>query len=91
MTAIHAHYNALLAQSRNETLQTQLTHQAWQASLTRVSENVRGALRERTDMGLPYRKKIAALKEENRLLRARAGWDPPSDDSDVEEGNKGGA
>ena len=66
-------------------MQTQLTHQAWQASLTRVSECVRLALRERSDDVLPYRRRIAALKEENRLLRAKAGWDPASD-SEEDEG-----
>jgi len=40
------------------------------------------ALKEREDAALPYQRKIAALKEENRLLRIRAGWDPPSDSED---------
>ncbi|GAM87837.1 hypothetical protein ANO11243_058650 [Dothideomycetidae sp. 11243] len=88
--AIHAHYNALLATSRNETLQAQLTHQAWQASVARVAEGVRLAYAEESDHSLPYRKRIAALKEENRLLRAKAGWDPPSD-SEEDEGYEEGA
>ena len=83
--AIHAHYNALLETSRNETLQAQLTHQAWQASVQRVAEGVRLAHAEKTDQSLPYRKRIAALKEENRLLRLKAGWDPPSDSEDEDE------
>jgi len=40
------------------------------------------ATKEKSEESLPYRKKIAALKEENRLLRAKAGWDPPSDSED---------
>ncbi|KAG8626721.1 hypothetical protein KVT40_005666 [Elsinoe batatas] len=81
--AIHAHYLNLLSASHNETVQAQLTHQAWQASLQRVSENVRFAYRDKTEQALPYMKKIAGLKEENRLLRQKVGWDPPSD-SEVE-------
>ena len=84
-TATHAHYNALLEASRNETLQAQLTHQAWQASVSRVAEGVGLAYREESDKSLPYRRRIAALKEENRLLRIKAGWDPPTDSSEDEE------
>ncbi|KAF2153840.1 hypothetical protein K461DRAFT_116873 [Myriangium duriaei CBS 260.36] len=83
--AIHAHYNSLLSTSRNETLQAQLTHQAWQASVARVAEGVRLAYREQSEGARPYRKRIAALKEENRVLRAKAGWDPPSDSEEDEE------
>lgn len=74
-------------------MQTQLTHQAWQASLSKVSEYVRLALHEREEDGLPYKRRIAALKEENRLLRAKVGWDPPSEDEDDERAavlNEGG-
>ena len=39
-------------------------------------------MNEREDAALPYQRKIAALKEENRILRAKAGWDPPSDSED---------
>lgn len=83
--AVHQHYNALLTASRKETMQAQLTHQAWQGSLTRVSEYVRLAMRENAEGSLPYRKRIAALKEENRLLRSKAGWEPASD-SEEDEG-----
>lgn len=83
--ALNAHYNSLLVSSRNETIQAQIQHQAWQAAFGRVSENVRLAMKHTTDGGLPYRARIAGLKEENRLLRAKAGWDPPSDDSDQEK------
>lgn len=44
------------------------------------------ALRERAEEVLPYRRKIAALKEENRMLRAAAGWEPAGDESDEDEG-----
>jgi len=42
-------------------------------------------MKEREETALPYRRKIAALKEENRILRARVGWDPPSDSEDEED------
>lgn len=83
--ALHQHYTTLLAASRNETLQAQLTHQQWQGSLQKVSEGVRMALKERTEEVLPYKRRIAALKEENRLLRAKVGWDPPEESEDDEE------
>ncbi|THX00350.1 hypothetical protein D6D13_09583 [Aureobasidium pullulans] len=77
--ALHAHYNSLLETSRNETIQAQLTHQAWQASLLRLSEYLRLAQRAHEEGSLPYRRRIAALKEENRILRAKAGWEPASE------------
>lgn len=92
--ALHAHYNALLTTSRNETIQAQLTHQAWQASLSRVTEFVRLAQRDMEESSLPYRRRIAALKEENRVLRAKAGWEPAEESEDEglgmeEEGSLG--
>ncbi|KAI5369745.1 hypothetical protein Slin15195_G006220 [Septoria linicola] len=83
--ALHQHYTTLLSQSRSETVEAQLTHQAWQASLQRVSENVRGALKARQEEGTPYKRRIAALKEENRVLRKMAGWEPPVDSGDEDE------
>ena len=80
--ALHAHYNSLLETSRNETIQAQLTHQAWQASLLRLSEYLRLAQRAHEEGSLPYRRRIAALKEENRILRAKAGWEPASESED---------
>lgn len=48
------------------------------------------ALREKSDDTLPQRRRIAALKEENRLLRAKVGWDPPIDsESEDDEAQKG--
>ncbi|WPH02570.1 Hypothetical protein R9X50_00543500 [Acrodontium crateriforme] len=80
--ALHQHYTSLLSQSRNETIEAQLTHQAWQAGLQRVSEGMRQALVSREEEGRPWKKRIAALKEENRILRAKVGWDPPVDSED---------
>ncbi|KAI4760682.1 hypothetical protein E4T51_06344 [Aureobasidium sp. EXF-12344] len=83
--ALHAHYNSLLETSRNETIQAQLTHQAWQASLMRLSEYLRLAQRAHEEGSLPYRRRIAALKEENRILRAKAGWEPASDSENSDD------
>lgn len=75
----------MLETSRNETIQAQLTHQAWQASLLRLSENLRGAQAAHEEGTLPYRRRIAALKEENRILRAKAGWEPASDSENSDD------
>ncbi|CAK4032852.1 Hypothetical predicted protein [Lecanosticta acicola] len=83
--ALHQHYTQMLTQARSETIEAQLTHQAWQAGLKRVSEGVRMALKSREEEGMPYKRRIAALKEENRVLRMKAGWGPPVD-SDEEDG-----
>ena len=67
-----------------------MTHQEWQAGLKRYSETVREAFKSREEEGRPYRARIAALKEENRILRLQVGWDPPVDSEgeewDEEEG-----
>lgn len=34
---------------------------------------------------MPYKRRIAALKEENRVLRKMVGWDAPVDSEDEEE------
>jgi hypothetical protein len=83
--ALHAHYNSLLETSRNETIQAQLTHQAWQASLMRLSEYLRLAQRAHEEGSVPYRRRIAALKEENRILRAKAGWEPASESENSDD------
>ena len=43
------------------------------------------AYRDTSDSSLAYRKRIAGLKEENRLLRAKVGWDAPSDSEEDED------
>ena len=94
IVALHQNYQQALAQSRSETMEAQLTHQGWQASLQRLSEGVRAALKAREEEGMPYKRRIAALKEENRVLRAKAGWEPLQDSEDedsdeIVEGSRG--
>lgn len=94
IVALHQSYQQALAQSRSETMEAQLTHQGWQASLQRLSEGVRAALKAREEEGMPYKTRIAALKEENRVLRAKAGWEPIPDSEDedsdeIAEGSRG--
>lgn len=81
------HYNNLLDQERMETMEARLEHQAWQAGLQRVSEGVRMAMKAREEEAMPWRARIAALKEENRILRKKAGWDPPADSDDEDAAN----
>jgi hypothetical protein len=82
-----AHYNKLLEQAREETLNARLENQAWQAGLKRLSEGLRAASQARDEEGMPWKRRIAALKEENRILRAKVGWDPPVDSDDDGEEN----
>ncbi|KAK5170194.1 uncharacterized protein LTR77_004780 [Saxophila tyrrhenica] len=87
--SVHEDYSAQLLQARNETMQAQLTHQAWQARLQTLDETVKAAYKAREEEGQPYRRRIAALKEENRILRAKAGWDPPPDSEDEDWDDEG--
>ena len=61
-----------------------MTHQEWQAALLNHSGTVREAFKAREEEGRPYRARIAALKEENRILRLQVGWDPPVDSEEDE-------
>lgn len=91
ITSMHQYYVKLIQQSRQETMDAQLTHQAWQAGLQRVSEGVRESLKAREEEGAPWRKRIAALKSENRLLRKKVGWEPPVEsesESEEEDGKE---
>ena len=94
ISSLHRHYVDIVQQSRQETMDAQLTHQAWQAGLQRVSQGVRESLKAREEEGAPWKKRIAALKSENKLLRKKVGWEPPvdsdseSDDDEVNEEEK---
>ncbi|RMY75947.1 hypothetical protein D0863_02246 [Hortaea werneckii] len=83
--ALHKHYTTLLSQSRNETIEAQLTHQAWQGHMERLSEGVREAMRARAEEKRPWLGRIQGLKEENRVLRKMVGWEPLAEDSEDEE------
>lgn len=50
-----------------------------------MNEELRRAVQSREEEKLPYTRKIAALKEENRVLRGLAGWQPAEDDSSGDE------
>ena len=91
ITSLHRHYSQQLQQSRYETLQAQLVHQEWQAGLETVSNGMRGILkyREEQEEKGDWKKRFAALKLENRLLRKKVGWDPLPPDSDEEEEEEG--
>jgi hypothetical protein len=51
----------------------------------RLSEYLRLAQRAHEEGSLPYRRRIAALKEENRILRAKAGWEPASESENSDD------
>ena len=86
ITSIHRHYTHLLQESRGETVQAQQIHQDWQRSLSKLNEDLRRAVQAREEEKNPFTRKVAALKEENRVLRGLAGWQPAEDDSSDEEG-----
>lgn len=79
---LHAHYNRLLEESRNETVQAQVTHQKWQAVLGGLSRGVRSAYREVGEKEGYWRAKVAGLRDENKVLRRLAGWEDAEDSSD---------
>lgn len=87
--SVHEHYSAQLLQARTETVEAQLTHQAWQARLQGLDGMVKKAWESREEEGAPWRKRTAGLKEENRFLRAMVGWDPPPESED-EDGDEEG-
>lgn len=41
-------------------------------------------MKARQEEGMPYKRRIAGLKEENRVLRKMAGWKPAVDSEDDE-------
>lgn len=51
-----------------------------------MNEDLRRAVQAREEEKNPFTRKVAALKEENRVLRGLAGWQPAEDDSSDEEG-----
>ncbi|KAK4556972.1 hypothetical protein LTR86_005953 [Recurvomyces mirabilis] len=84
--SIHKHYTSLLEQSRSETVEAQLVHQRWQESLGRLSEGVRGAFGEREEERRPWVGRLKGVREENRVLRRKVGWEEVSEeDSEAEE------
>ena len=87
ITSIHKHYTHLLEEARGETVKAQQIHQDWQRSLSKLNEELRRAVTAREEEKNPFTRKVSALKEENRVLRGLAGWEPAEgDSSDEEEG-----
>lgn len=86
LTSLHKHYTHLLQESRGETVQAQQIHQDWQRSLSKLNEELRRAVQAREDEKRPFTRKVAALREENRVLRGLAGWEPAEEGSSEEEG-----
>lgn len=84
MLAIHKHYQSLLEQERNTSMQLRLEHAEWQAGLGKVSDLARKALNEKSETEAPLVAEIKDLKEENRILRRLVGWEEKDDSSDEE-------
>lgn len=75
MLALHKHYQTLLDQERSTSLTLRLEHAEWQASLSRVAENARAALRSQSGVEEGLRREAKELAEENRVLRRIVGWE----------------
>lgn len=88
MVSLHKHYQTLLEQERDTSMQMRVEHADWQAGLGRVAEYARQALKLQNEGELPYRRELQALKEENRVLRRLAGWEEKKGDSSDEEGEE---
>ncbi|OCK84364.1 hypothetical protein K432DRAFT_378685 [Lepidopterella palustris CBS 459.81] len=90
MLTLHKHYHDLIEKERATSMQLRLEHAEWQAGLGRVAEYARLALRAQNEADLPALRKIRELKNENRVLRALAGWEEASEsEADDEEGGEG--
>lgn len=89
LISMHQHYTQQLQDSRKETISAQLIHQDWQASLSRLDEELKKAVKARDQEKDPFRRRLAALREENRVLRAKVGWEKKDWDSDIDEGEEG--
>lgn len=92
ITAMQQSYVNIINQHRAEIGEVQRTHHEWQASLGRLNENLRLSLKSREEEGMPWKKRIAALKSENALLRKKAGWDPApetDEEDEAEDGDEG--
>lgn len=87
ITAMQQSYVNIINQHRAEIGEVQRTHHEWQASLGRLNENLRLSLKSREEEGMPWKRRIAALKSENALLRKKVGWEPApeSEEEDEEE------
>lgn len=89
ITAMQQSYVNIINQHRAEIGEVQRTHHEWQASLGRLNENLRMSLRSREEEGMPWKRRIAALKSENAVLRKKAGWDPAPESDEEDEGEDG--
>lgn len=63
-------------------------HQAWQAGLGRLASGLREAFDEVGEGGMKARAEMAALREENRVLRRMAGWEVDEGDGSSESSSE---
>ncbi|RDI83445.1 hypothetical protein Vi05172_g6586 [Venturia inaequalis] len=76
-----AHYLRLIEEERNQNLELRLEQTRFQESASRINDNLKEAMKALTEAELPYIRKIAALKADNKALRRICGV-PLMDDSD---------
>lgn len=86
--SLHKHYQGLLDAERSTSMQMRLEHAEWQAGLGRVAEYARNALNGQAESEMGLKREIVELKEENRVLRGLAGWEPrPGSEDDEQKKN----
>lgn len=79
-----AHYLRLIEEERKQNLELRLEQTRFQESASRINDNLKEAMKALTEAELPYIRKIAALKADNKALRRICGV-PLMDDSDDDE------
>ncbi|TID18468.1 hypothetical protein E6O75_ATG06544 [Venturia nashicola] len=79
-----AHYLRLIEEERNQNLELRLEQTRFQESASRINENLKEAMKALMEAELPYIRKIAALKADNKALRRICGV-PLMDDSDDDD------
>ncbi|KAF2231725.1 hypothetical protein EV356DRAFT_471239, partial [Viridothelium virens] len=86
ITSLHAHYQRLLEDERQQNLELRLEHQKWQEGLGRVNRWARLALREsgEEEGRRKERQRLGRLREENRVLRGLVGWEARGEESEDE-------
>lgn len=82
---LHQHYVKVIDNAREETITAQMIHQGWQASLARLNEQLKLAMQAKAKEKDPYRRRLAMLQEENRVMREKLGWEKVEWDSDEEQ------
>ena len=90
-----AHYLRLLEEERKQNLQLRLEQSLWQEGAAKIKDNIVFAMKLQSTAELPYVRKIARLKADNKSLRRMCGvplledTDDESSDDEVQKEEQG--